>query len=414
VGRSPATKSQDALPALAVAQPDGALIALWSTVAYLLVIMTGFIVLRLPGATIAGNELSVEKALFMTINAGSLTGFQQNTAIDSYGASGQACLVLLTVAGTLFSLIVGGMAVVRIVGMPYRDVQVVRATLMWYVVATFAAAALLAEPARPLKQAIVQAASAFGNSGLVLGSLPAITDWRTHMVLMPLATLGALGIPVLLDLGGMIFGHGRLSMHSRVVLAMTAGFYLFGFVLCVPWNNFGHLSSADRIADLATASAASVDTRTAGLPVIALSSMPRMIPWMLIILMVIGGASGSAAGGLKVTTLYELFRGFARALRGQGVSRIFGITGTWLGLYLLLMLGTLLALLALQPELPADRLVFISISAISNVGLSHDPISMTGPGLMVLSAAMLLGRLVPLAILWYAALAIRNADVAVG
>ena len=72
-----------------------------------------------------------------------------------------------------------------------------------------------------------------------------------------------------------------------------------------------------------------------------------------------------------------------------------------------------LALAAGQPQMPADRLIFLTISAVSNVGLSHDPISIVGPGLFLLSLLMLAGRLAPLAVLWWMARSMRGEDVLV-
>jgi hypothetical protein len=68
----------------------------------------------------------------------------------------------------------------------------------------------------------------------------------------------------------------------------------------------------------------------------------------------------------------------------------------------------------MQPELPADRLLFIAISAASLVGFSQDPISMTGGGMIVVSVAMFLGRVAPIAILWWSATTVKDGDVAVG
>jgi trk system potassium uptake protein TrkH len=160
----------------------------------------------------------------------------------------------------------------------------------------------------------------------------------------------------------------------------------------------------------------SINTRTTGLPLMSMASVGRVGQWLAIGLMIIGAAPGSAAGGLKVTSLYHLAQGTRRALARERVSRMVGITLVWIGAYLILLAVTILSLLATQPELPPDRLLFISASAVSLVGLSQDPISMTGTGLDVVSLAMLLGRVVPWIILWWTASTMRGdeADVAVG
>ena len=117
---------------------------------------------------------------------------------------------------------------------------------------------------------------------------------------------------------------------------------------------------------------------------------------------------------MKVTSLFHIWRGTRRALNREGGLRITGIAATWIGAYLAIVLLTLLGLLATLPDLTPDRLVFLAASAVGNVGLSHDPIAVTGGGLWILCLGMLLGRLAPLAVLLWAAATTDDADVAVG
>jgi trk system potassium uptake protein TrkH len=132
------------------------------------------------------------------------------------------------------------------------------------------------------------------------------------------------------------------------------------------------------------------------------------------LLMAIGAGPAGTGGGLKTTTAYELVRGAYRALRARPVSRVFGFAMMWLGIYALLVLSTTIVLVSTEPQLAADQILFTAISAVSNVGLSYAPISITGDGLYALSISMMLGRIVPLVILWWAALTAHDADVAVG
>src|SRR5947207_603818 len=99
------------------------------TAGYLFMLLAGVVVLRLPGATVRGNEFSFERAVFTAVNAATLTGFQQAVAVDDYGPSGRACVVALTAGGTLFVLLVGGIALARALRLAYTDGQVIRATL---------------------------------------------------------------------------------------------------------------------------------------------------------------------------------------------------------------------------------------------------------------------------------------------
>ncbi|HEX8523328.1 MAG TPA: potassium transporter TrkG [Tepidisphaeraceae bacterium] len=406
----------DVAPA-AVIVPDrreGAVVSLWLGVAFFISLLAGFIILKTPGATIAGNELSAERAAFTTLNAGTLTGFQHATSLDLLGGSGKFALWMLTIVGTLFALVAGGLAVVRVASMPFSDRQVITGTITWYALSVFAGTALLADPTRPLLTATMQALSAFGNSGIVFGSLPGPADWRTHLVLLGLATLGGLSVPVLLDVSGAIFGRHRVTKHTSVVLAMTGLVYLLGLAACIPWQSITWSKQESWTSAVAMGSILSIDSRTAGLPLVSLAALTRVGQWLLVVLMIIGAAPGSAAGGLKVTTLYALASGTRRVLRGGIVPRIVGVAALWLGVYTTLVLASYLCLLAFQPELPADRLLFIAISAISCVGLSQDPISMTGGGLAVVCTAMFLGRILPVALLWWTATAFPNSEIAVG
>jgi len=95
---------------------------------------------------------------------------------------------------------------------------------------------------------------------------------------------------------------------------------------------------------------------------------------------------------------------------------VVGITAAWTLAYLIIVGATFFLLTVCEPQVPADRLAFITVSAVSNVGLGHDraPISIVGPGLYVLCLAMLLGRLVPVAVLWWLAKTTPETDVLVG
>ena len=57
-------------------------------IAYALMILLGAAVFafRVPGTTVAGNELSFERSVLTAVNAATLTGFQQARQIDGFAA----------------------------------------------------------------------------------------------------------------------------------------------------------------------------------------------------------------------------------------------------------------------------------------------------------------------------------------
>jgi trk system potassium uptake protein TrkH len=317
----------------------------------------------------------------------------------------------------VFTFVAGGMAVVRIARMRYTDGQVARCACVAVLAATIGGGAFLLDRGRPLVAAVLQSASAFGNSGLYAGHLPGVLDWRTHAVLMPLAFAGALGVPVLMELFDRITGARKLSTHSSTVLVLAAGIYLLGtgviVLLDAAQSTPAHAPSDWRYA-LAQASTFAVNSRSTGLPFEFAAAFARPAQWVIVALMIVGGAPGGAAGGVKTTTLLRAASGVRGILSGRAVPRSVGIALTFVAVYLTVVFIGFLLLLHSEPDMGADRLLFLCVSAASNVGLSYDPVSVTGNGLFTLSALMLAGRLVPLWILWWAASTDDGERVAIG
>jgi trk system potassium uptake protein TrkH len=192
-------------------------------------------------------------------------------------------------------------------------------------------------------------------------------------------------------------------------LAATSVFAL----LLLPWNLDTLPHGAHVKAAAASASALAVNARGTGIPFEFASAYPRALQWLLIVLMAIGANPASAGGGIKATTVAQLVAGIRAALRGQRVPRAFGVAAVWLSLYLGIVFGGLLLLLWRVADISGDRLLFLTVSAASNVGLAHDPVSITGPGLYTLCAVMLAGRIAPVFVLSWMARTTNDAEVAV-
>jgi trk system potassium uptake protein len=375
--------------------------------AYVALILIGFVALRLPGALVRGNELSPTAALFMAVNAATLTGFQPNTSLVQYQPLGQITVLVLMAGGSLLSLIIGGVAVSRIIDLPYSNTRIAAAAVVFYCGAVLLGTLLLTTGERPPLHATFLAASAVGNVGLAIGDLPGAGEWRTHAVLLPLAVLGGLGVPVLLEVWHRLTGRCRcLSRYSVVVLTLTAAIYLIGVILPTAL-----LQTREAAID---ASLATLNARTAGFAFYSADAYARHAQWLILLLMVIGSAPGGTAGGLKVTTLAEIAQGTRRALRGIPVGRVFGIAVVWLTMYALIVAAGQIMLLITEPQIPADRMLFEVVSAMSNVGLSFGPVSLVGPGMYALCLIMLLGRVLPLLILIWTMHTTRDAELAVG
>jgi trk system potassium uptake protein len=412
----PGRKLENTDPPLAATTAIPAIVV-WLVCAYVILMLLGDAAIHWSSRFYSpGNEITFDRSRFSAVNAATLTGFQSVMGIDNYAAPGRAAVVLLMLAGAYVTMTVGGMAVVRIARLPYSDAQVLRSGGVALAVLTVAGAVPLIVADREPFEAFVLSLSALGNCGLFFKPLPHLMSWQTQLVLLPLAVLGGLGLPVLMELHDAARLRRPLSTHSRVVLAMTAGLYLAGFLACLLlfWFDALAVGGGASFAMCASSSTLAINGRTAGFPFEYAQDFPRTLPWVLMLIMAIGAAPAGTAGGLKVTTVYHLCRGVWRVLRGEPIGRAFGVAAVWLAIYAGLALVSFLALLATLPQLGADRLAFECISALSNVGLSYEVMMSVGTGLDVLTGTMLIGRLVPLGVLWWMAGSMREAEVAVG
>ena len=386
----------------------------WLVPAYLALILAGAALFKYGPVMARGHEMSVARAVFTAVNAATLTGFPSTVGIEDFdeeGVVGPVTVLVLMLGGAMFSMIGGGAAVVRVLRLPYSQGQVVSAAVAATVLAVLAGATGLLAPDRRVFDSVFQAASAFTNSGLHVGRLPAADTLRAQAVLLPLAVLGGLGLPVLMELFDRATGQTRvMSKHTRTALATTALLFLMATLVFVALLGTREPLLRDAAA---SASALAVNARGAGLPFDFASFYPRALQWLLIVLMAVGANPAGAGGGLKATTVVQLFDGARAALSGRRVGRAFGVAVVWLALYSAIVFGGLLLLLWRQPDVGADRLLFLTVSAASNVGLAHDPVAITGPGLYTLCAVMLAGRVAPLFVLWWMARTTADAELAV-
>ncbi|HVT88669.1 MAG TPA: potassium transporter TrkG [Tepidisphaeraceae bacterium] len=364
----------------------------------LIVLIIGALIIVNRGlANVAGQEPSFEQSVFRVINAVTLTGFETPVNINEYKPLGQATVFILMVGGSLITLLVGSLALKRGLQLPQSDGQIIQITILTYLTFGLIGATVLVGPQLKLFPAFFQSASAFGNCGLVLGPQPQAGDWKTQVVLLPLAFIGGLGIPVLMDIGACVNRQHHLRDQTRVILSVSALLYVVGVgsIFLIEKT-----SGNDSMQSLINASTESLNSRTLGLPLGALNSLMPASKWIILVLMFVGGSPGGTAAGLKTTTVAVLVRDIIRSVKGQVVGRAFGLAAGWLLVYLAAIVLTTIALLFIQPQAPGEQMLWLTISALSNVGESHAPVVLSEGCLFVLSGAMLFGRVVPLIFLW--------------
>ena len=372
---------------------------LWLIVGFFFCMAAGTVLLRFA-ANPSGSLMPLDRAVFASINAITLTGFElAPAAVRDFQPAGQIVVFVLTLAGTLFALMAGTSLVSSMLGLGHSRRRIITFAIAVTGVMTALGSGFLMLHGQAIFPTVFSAAAVFGNSGSSIQGPWDLMDGRLHMVLLPLAALGAMGMPLLMEFWAMLAGTSRLSEYGRRVLRLSAIAYLAGLVGLLILQA-GSMDSARQA--LASSSALSLDSRSLGL---MFSPLPwtRAAQWFVLVLMLIGGAPAGTAGGMRLTTLGVLLDGTRKLLRGQTPPRELGFALCWIGIFLGMLFLTMLMLLASEPQLPGDRIAFLAASAMGNVGLSHDPISMTGVSLYIGSMAMLAGRLAPVGFAWWLA-----------
>ena len=205
---------------------------------------------------------------------------------------------------------------------------------------------------------------------------------------------------------------GYLSLHSRIVLSSSALLFTgctILFLLLEAHAAFAEFSFPEKLSRAAFHSAA---LRSAGFSVFPAETMTKASNLLSMICMFIGGAPGSTAGGIKVSTLVVLAATVRAAfcfrrtpeLNFRSVPRNVVINAiAILTLCSLLVLSTAFLLSIFEadnPNLSLDGILFESISAFSNCGLepSGRTASLSAPSLFCLAYCMFFGRLGPVTI----------------
>jgi trk system potassium uptake protein TrkH len=171
------------------------------------------------------------------------------------------------------------------------------------------------------------------------------------------------------------------------------------------YNNGNTLGSMPFSQKLLNAFFQSVTPRTAGFNVISVGMMTAYSLFFTIMLMFVGGASGSTAGGVKVSTFGVLIatvwsslkgkehaEAFGRELRPQQIHRALAVAMLSLGLVAVVVL-----ILTITEDQDFIKLLFETVSAFGTVGLSTGitPV-LTMAGKFIIIVTMFAGRLGPL------------------
>ena len=272
-----------------------------------------------------------------------------------------------------------------------------------------------------LWMAVFHSISAFCNAGfdivddgVLFNSLMGYaSDPVINLAVMLLVIVGGLGFLTWRD----IYTNGihvkRYRMQSKVILTMTAGLLLIPAVYFF-FFELDHLPLAERFWG---AWFQAVTPRTAGFNTVDLNAMSESGQMLTALLMLIGGAPGSTAGGMKVTTFAVMAavavavfkrrqngRFFGRRIDDETVKNAATVFLMYIGLFLL---GGMI--ISKLEGLPLLACLYESASAVGTVGLSLGITPELGwTSKLILTALMYIGRVGGLTLLFATLPATKN------
>ena len=274
--------------------------------------------------------------------------------------------------------------------------------------------------------AIFHAVSAFCNAGFSLFTNSLMDwqgDWSINIVFILLIFLGGIGFSVLVELQTRCTKlikparnklSEKLSWHSKTVLQTSVFMVFFGGVAIYFAEFVGYHRVIVADDAVLTSLFQSVTCRTAGFNTLDIAKMTNVSLVIMLFLMFIGGAPGSCAGGLKVTTFRVLISVIVSQLSGKKQASIgqFGISDEIIRKALLLFvfaggiifISSLLLDITEGGDLPHYQvrgqfleILFETVSAFGTVGLSTGlTAKLTIAGKWILIMVMFVGRLGPL------------------
>ena len=318
---------------------------------FAIVILTGALLLMLPIASRDGQVTPFLTCLFTATSSTCVTGLIMVDTWVHWTLFGQIVIILMIQLGGLGFMTVitlASFALRRRIGLSERlimvstlnlndmdgVVRVVRHALMGTFLFEGVGAILLTFCFIPqygalggIWRGIFHSISAFCNAGFdLLGNNGAFTSLLSYngnpvvlLTIMSLIVIGGLGFFVWED----IFRHWRqprsLSLYTKMVLLLTGALIVGGalFFLAVEWDNPATLGEMPLWKKILNGFFQSVTLRTAGFDSIGQGGLRDSSLAMSCILMLIGGSSGSTAGGLKTATVGILLLTIRATLAGR-------------------------------------------------------------------------------------------------
>lgn len=405
---------------------------------FLLLILAGGILLTLPVSSNPQRSTSFIDAMFTAVSAVCVTGLVVVDTNLHWSVFGKGVILLLIQTGalgvmsivTLFSVVSGknlglmqrmtiqeSISNLTIKGVAQTFKRILAATLLVEIVGCLLVSIRLIPVfgfKNGLSKGFFHAVSAFCNAGFdIFGSEKApfnsLLDYKDSpfflLVTAALIIIGGLGFIAWSEIITRK-KYSKFSLHTKLVLVMTGALLVAGTAAFFFFESDNPYTMGDvaRSSRLMHAFFHSVTTRTAGFNAMAVADMRDTSNAVSLILMMVGGAPGSTAGGIKVTTLGVLILtvisfskgqqdvvAFKRRLSTEVIIKavtIVALAITLIVIVTLVLLGT--------NQITFLQALYEATSAFGTVGLSTGVTPyLSVSGKLALMFAMILGRIGP-------------------
>jgi potassium uptake TrkH family protein len=389
--------------------------ALMMAVSFMFIIMVGSGMLLMPRCIQQGVHLSWIDSLFTATSAVCVTGLTTIDVPSTFTGFGQLVIMMLIQVGGLGVMTITSFFALFFMGNMsiYNQMQVqdmvsskslasLWSTLLnifgFTAVLELAGAVLIflnihgtigLDIRHELFFSMFHAVSAFCNGGFsnyqdgVGASVLMEGHCWLYIILALLIILGGIGYPVLVNLKIAVtkYSKGRrlFDLNTKIVLRTTMMLIVFGTALLAffEWNNtFAGMPIREKLTQ---AFFNAVSPRTAGFISVDLNSMCIQSIFIYTLLMWIGGASQSTAGGVKVNAFAVAFLNIRAIIHGTTRVEFAGrelstdsIRRANAAVFVsIILLSVFVFLVTLtEPDLPLKAIVFECVSAFATVGSS--------------------------------------------
>lgn len=393
------------------------------------VIIIGTLLLMLPISAKSGKATAFLDCLFTAVSSTCVTGLVVLDTATHWSFFGQLIILIMIQIGGM-GIITMGIIVTMLAGKKINLMQ--RSTmqesisahkvggiirLSRFIFITSAVIELLGAVSfafvfcrkfgllKGIWMSVFHSVSAFCNAGFDLmgesqqfSSLTAyVYNPIVNITVMLLIVLGGMGFLTWDDIKTNKWHIRHYRMQSKVIFVVNAVLIIIPAVYFF-FFEFSNLAPLKRIM---VSFFQAITPRTAGFNTVSANEISDTGNTLVSILMLIGGAPGSTAGGIKVTTVAVLFAAAASVLKKRDSASVFGRrisdevvknAATILVMYLVLFVVSAMAISAIE-GLPITDCLYETSSAIGTVGLTVGITPTLGTiSRIILIALMYMGR----------------------